>query len=72
MPTIVFEFSPPALESVSKMGGLEVLGLLHRLGYSTDVIEAVDAQPAARSGKELMDRYEGAPEGHINLLAWPG
>lgn len=72
MPTVVFEFSPPALESVSKMGGLEVLGLLNRLGYSIDVVEGVEAQPVAKSGDEVMDRYEGAPEGHINLLAWPG
>jgi hypothetical protein len=54
------------------MGGLEVLGLLNRLGYSIDVVEGVEAQPVAKSGDEVMDRYEGAPEGHINLLAWPG
>lgn len=69
-PTIVFEFSPPALESVSKMQGPDVLGLLVELGYSIDVIEGLDAQPANKSAGEVMERYEGAPEGHLNLLAW--
>jgi FkbM family methyltransferase len=69
-PTIVFEFSPPALESVSKMSGEDVLGLLVQLGYSIDVIEGPDAAPANRSIREVMDRYERAPEGHLNLLAW--
>jgi len=69
-PTIVFEFSPPALESVSKMSGEDVLGILVQLGYSIDVIEGPDASPAKRSIKEVMDRYERAPEGHLNLLAW--
>lgn len=70
-PTIVFEFSPPALESVSKMGGRDVLGLLIELGYSIDVIGGPDAGPANKSAQQVMDRYEGAPEGHLNLVAWP-
>jgi FkbM family methyltransferase len=68
-PTLVFEFSPPALASVSGMTGLDVLGLLGELGYRVDVIEEA-AQPANRSPREVMDRYEGAPEGHLNLIAW--
>jgi len=69
-PTIVFEFSPPALESVSKMSGEDLLGLLVQLGYSIDVIDRPDATPANRSIREVMDRYERAPESHLNLLAW--
>jgi FkbM family methyltransferase len=69
-PTIVFEFSPPALELVSKMSGEDVLGLLVGLGYSIDVIEGPGAGATHRSIKEVMDRYEGAPEGHLNLVAW--
>ena len=64
-PTIVFEFSPPALESVSKMGGRDVLGLLIELGYSIDVIGGPDAGPANKSAQQVMDRYEGAPEGDV-------
>jgi FkbM family methyltransferase len=70
-PTIVFEFSPPALEAVSAMSGRDVLGLLVELGYSIDVIEGPDAPPAAKTVGEVMARYEGAPEGHLNLVAWP-
>jgi FkbM family methyltransferase len=69
-PAIVFEFSPPALESVSKMGGLDVLGFLGDLGYSIDVIEGPDVDPSQKSALEVMHRYESAPEGHLNLLAW--
>src|ERR1700728_1246445 len=69
-PTVVFEFSPPALESVSDMGGRDVLDLLMDLGYSIDVIEGSHAGPAKRTADEVMDRYESAPEGHLNLLAW--
>jgi FkbM family methyltransferase len=70
-PSIVFEFSPPALESVSKMGGPDLLQLLVELGYSIDVIAGSDTQPTNRSTQEVMHRYESAPEGHLNLLAWP-
>lgn len=69
-PTVVFEFSPPALEAVSKMSGGDVLGLLAELGYSIDVIEGPDTPPSPKSAAEVMDRYEGAPEGHLNLVAW--
>jgi FkbM family methyltransferase len=68
--TVVFEFSPPALEAVSKMSGGDVLALLVELGYSFDVIEGPDTRPAAKSAGEVMDRYESAPEGHLNLVAW--
>jgi FkbM family methyltransferase len=69
-PAIVFEFSPPALESVSKMGGLDVLEFLHDLGYSIDVIDGPDLEPSQKSAQEVMHRYESAPEGHLNLVAW--
>jgi FkbM family methyltransferase len=70
LPTVVFEFSPPALEAISKMTGEDVLSLLAGLGYSLDVIGGLDDQPTPRSPTEIIDRYEGAPEGHLDLLAW--
>jgi hypothetical protein len=69
-PTLIFEFSPPALASVSGMSGQDVLGLLAELGYRFDVITGADAEPTSRSAREVMERYEGAPEGHLNLIAW--
>jgi FkbM family methyltransferase len=69
-PTVVFEFSPPALEAISHMTGENVLGLLTDLGYSLDVIGSPDDRSRSRSPKEIMDRYEAAPEGHLDLLAW--
>jgi FkbM family methyltransferase len=70
-PTLVFEFSPPALESVSRMRGEDLLGLLADLGYAIDLIGGTGGPPTSRSAREVMDRYEGSPEGHLNLLAWP-
>ncbi len=70
-PTVVLEFSPPALEAVSEMTGAEVLGLLSGLGYEIAVIDAITAAPAAQSAVEIIGRYERAPEGHLNLVAWP-
>jgi len=70
-PTVVFEFSPAALESVSKMGGADTLGLLTELGYAIGVIEEPGATPAPMAPAEIMERYDATPEGHLNLLAWP-
>ncbi|MGH9047777.1 MAG: FkbM family methyltransferase [Acidimicrobiales bacterium] len=69
-PTVVFEFSPPALEAVSKMRAKDLLEFLVELGYSIDVIDRSNRDRAARLPSELMDRYERAPEGHLNLMAW--
>jgi FkbM family methyltransferase len=67
-PTVVFEFSPPALESVSDMSGSAVLRMLEGLGYSVGVIGG--GVPSALRPQEILGRYERAPEGHLNLVAW--
>jgi len=71
-PTVIFEFSPPALEAVSKMGGAETLALLVDLGYVISVIEDAEPTPRPASPGEILERYEAAEEGHINLVASPG
>jgi FkbM family methyltransferase len=67
-PTLVFEFSPPALESVSGMGGAAVLAMVEGLGYMIGVIDG--GAPRAQTPREIVERYERAPEGHLNLVAW--
>ncbi len=67
-PTLVLEFSPPALESVSDMSGAEVLAMLEELGYTIGVIGA--GVPNALAPQQIVDRYERSPEGHLNLVAW--
>lgn len=70
-PTVVFEFSPPALEAVSQMTGREVLELLEELGYLIGVVDGPPERRRASSVSEILERYERSPEGHINLVAWP-
>jgi FkbM family methyltransferase len=67
-PLLVLEFSPPALEAVSRMSGTEVLQLLTDLGYQIDVIG--DDPPKSISISEIMSRFHSSPEGHLNLVAW--
>jgi FkbM family methyltransferase len=68
-PTLVLEFSPPALQSVSDMSGAALLAMLEELGYAIGII-GTDA-PSALGAHEIVQRYERSPEGHLNLVAWP-
>ncbi len=69
-PTVMLEFSPPALEAVSEMSGPDVLALLEGHGYQLGVIDGPPEGRRPSSIAEILQRYERAPEGHLNLVAW--
>jgi FkbM family methyltransferase len=71
-PTIISEFSPPALQAVSYMAPAEYLAQLRAPGYEIAVIDrrrGVSPQP--ESDAEVMAHFAGSASEHLDLIARP-
>jgi len=77
-PTIICEFSPPALRAVSKLAPEEYLARLRAPGYAVYVIDrAGGVGPRPQSDAEVMAQLAGGASEHLDLIArpcptWPG
>lgn len=67
-PQIVVEFSPPALESCSKVTGIEFLSYFKARGYSFHVIENDGLLNCDQDISRVMAAYTAAKTNHIDLL----
>lgn len=71
-PTIICEFSPPALRAVSQMTPEEYLARLRAPGYSIYVIDRVRGlSPRSESDAEVMTHLVGSASEHLDLIACP-
>ncbi len=70
-PVLFFEFSPPALSSVSRMDGRDVLGALEMLGYSFRLLDptGVSKEPLTTPG--VLAAASKSAVDHIDLRADP-
>ncbi|NNJ10349.1 FkbM family methyltransferase [Chloroflexales bacterium ZM16-3] len=71
-PTIISEFSPPALRAVSNMAPAEFLAQLRAPGYDLLVIDrARGLSPRPESDAEVIAHFADSASEHLDLLARP-
>jgi FkbM family methyltransferase len=71
-PTLVCEFSPPALRAVSRIDPEAFLDRLRALGYRLLVIDrALGLSPRPESNAEVMAHFAHTASEHLDLLARP-
>jgi FkbM family methyltransferase len=71
-PTLICEFSPPALRAVSCMEPEAFLDRLRALGYKLQVIDrAMGLSPRPESNAEVMAHFARTASEHLDLLASP-
>ncbi len=69
-PTIVFELSPPGLESVSGMTGVELLSWLEDLGYELTALDT-DQESVTAGASAILEAYDAGGLHHLDVLARP-
>jgi FkbM family methyltransferase len=71
-PTLICEFSPPALRAVSRIEPEAFLDRLRGLGYELLVIDrAMGLSPRPESNAEVMAHFARTASEHLDLLASP-
>jgi FkbM family methyltransferase len=70
-PVLFFEFSPPALSSVSRMDAREVLGFLELLGYSFRLLDPAASSNVRLSPEDLLSIANGREIDHVDVRADP-
>ncbi len=70
-PTLVIEFSPPALANLSGVSGEQFLNDLIAAGYSVTVLLHDGPEPCGADAARVMALYETARSDHIDLLMCP-
>jgi FkbM family methyltransferase len=70
-PAIVFEFAPPAIETLSDMSATELLKMLTESGYSFDILSKPDQVLTPRTPDELIAHYAEIEGDHFDVAAWP-
>jgi FkbM family methyltransferase len=68
-PAIVTEFSPPALEAISGVGGREYLTFLTGLGYRLSVLREDGVVACGADAGRAMDVFTASGSDHIDVLA---
>lgn len=69
-PTIIFELSPPGLESVSGMSGVELLSWLEGLGYTFEILDT-GQESVTVDASAILDAYDAGDLHHLDVLARP-
>jgi FkbM family methyltransferase len=70
-PILFFEFSAPALASVSNMEAREVLASLEKLGYSFRLLDPASPTSTRLSTEDVLTIASRCAVGHIDLKAEP-
>jgi FkbM family methyltransferase len=73
-PTLIFEFTPRALESLSGISGLAMLTKIGELGYGFEILsQAPDGsrEESLIGAEEVVQRFDALQAGHVDLLAEP-